>query len=437
MSESSVHGPAFAAAVGLALISGVFLLAAHAMVATRHRRIERRLAQGLSPAGAALKVRGELNAALAAAEVGAILCAVSAGWIGAPALTRWIGDRMPSFPGGGTVAGAAALLLLAALFVLLGHALPRRLAELHPERAAGIAVPVLLALSRILFPLTYALHALALALFRLTGLKPALKERPGEDEAALKLLSLASRRLGLLGEVQRDLLAQVFEYDEAPIGKVMTPRSEMACIPSTMRAKEALEAVRHLGFTRFPVCDREKDRVIGLIHIRELVDAVDVNPRRPVTDVMTATISLPVETPVGAALKEMQAHRVHLAVVVGAHGSTAGLVTTEDLLGELLGERSVSDGTRERWKAVSADTFELDGSLLVGELEEALDVDLHHVGIETIGDFISGKLGRKPHAGDSVKVDGLRFDILDARGTRILRLRVQKERGARSRVRRA
>lgn len=435
MSESSVHGLAFAATVGFALISGVFLLAAYALHKTRHRRIERRLAEGLSRADAALKVRRELNASLIAAEVGSLLCALGAGWIGAPALTRWIGSRLPAFPGAAVAAGAASLLLLGSLFFLVSQALPKRLASRYPEPSAKVAAPIALAFSWILSPLTYALHLFALGLFRLAGLKPKSRERAEGDEATLQLLSLASHRHGLLGEVQRDLLAQVFTYEEAPVKRVMTPRSEMACIASTMRAKEALEAVRHLGFTRFPVCDRGKDHVIGVVHLRELVDAVDINPRRAVTDVMTATIALPEAMPVGAALKEMQAHRVHLAVVVNEHGSTAGLVTTEDLLGELVGERPVFGRASERWKALGADTFELDGRLLVDELEDALDVDLHHAGIETVGEYVAGKLGRKPHAGDSVKVDALRFDILDARGMRILRLRVQKERGARARVR--
>jgi len=428
---------ALAATAGLAIAAGVFLSAVHALYITRLERIERRIAQGLSRAEAALKVRGEIDSALAAAQVGPALCAVGAGWAGAPSLAGWIGAHLPPFPGSSAIAGAAGLVIAGSIFTVLGLALPRRLAARRPGLAARLAAPVALGVARLLWPLTWALHGIAAGLARLAGHTPAPKEQARESEEDLQLLALSSRRFGLFGEVQRDLLAQVFGFDEPRVRDAMTPRADMACIPSTMRAKEALEAVRHLGFTRFPVCDRDKDHIVGVVHYRELVDAADAHPRRPVSDVMSPIVTLADQAPAGEALKEMLAHRVHLAVVVNEHGSTAGLVTTEDLAAALAGELPPPEGTAERFKTLGQDLFEFDGSLLVEELEDALDIDLQHPGVETIGAFVAGKLGRKPHAGDTVRVDSLRFDILDVKGARIVRLRVQKERGAKAPVRQA
>ena len=190
--------------------------------------------------------------------------------------------------------------------------------------------------------------------------------------------------------------------------------------------------MRQFGFTRYPVYDGEHEHMIGVVHFRELIDAADISPRAPVSDVMHTAVTLSPRTAASEALQTMQTRGSHLAVVAAEKGTALGIITIEDLLGELLldGPGQAGGGALPRSVEVAPGVFEIDGSLVVQEVEDLLDVDLHYAGLETIGGYVFGRLGRKPKVGDSVKADGVIFDVVDVHGARIRRLRAQRSREA-------
>lgn len=399
-----------------------------ALVRTRRDRLKQRVESGTDRVEAVMQVDRELTAGLLTARVGALFGAVLGGWAGAiglaPAARRLLGAA--DHPLWGALVALCAYLLVGIVVASFGHVAARRLAL--ARRAQGATGQG--AAARLFSALTLPLAALSA---RLGG--AALRRSPGDassggdlTEDELNLLILSSYRQGTIGAAQRELIGRVFGHTEELVRDVMTPRSEMACIPSSMRAGEAIEVARQFGFTRFPICEGGKDRVIGVVHYRDLIDAKDQNARLPVTDAMRPAVGVGPDLPVSEALAVMQQHRAHMAIVTDDGGASVGLVTVEDLLSSMVSPPAPEGDSRVR--ETGKGVFEFGGDLLVDEVEDALGVDLQRVGVETIGAYLFGRFGRRPKEGDSIKIAGIVFDVLEVRGARIRRLRAQRSREA-------
>lgn len=415
-------------AAGFLALGALFALGETRLFDEGKQRIERLVVGSEAKAAAILSAIRRLRLELAAAQIGALLSAVglgiSLGRAGAALTSAW-----SAAPPVQVATQLAALALVAFLYVAFGHTLPRALgSDRTPGGVSRRAVGLVRLATPILAPLVHWSEALCGRFLRLD--RPELTERLKEDYPAedLGAILLRSHRYGLLGAAERELVRSLFKFQEPTAKQIATPRSDMACIPASMRVGEALQAVRHIGFTRYPVCEGSIDRVIGIVHFRDLVDGVDADPRRPITDVMQPAVHVPDTMPASEILKALQQAGAHMAVVEEGDG-VVGLVTLEDLLAAFFAERpSATHDRPAQIKPLSRDVFEIDGALIVEEVEDALGVDLRHAGLQTIGGYVFGRLGRKAREGDSLKVNGVLFDVLEMKGARITRLRAQRTR---------
>ncbi len=408
--------------------SALFTSIEVAVVRARRARLEDYIESGKDRVEAVKQVDRELYSGLLVARVGIVFGAVLAGWVGAvgfgPAARNMLGAE------GNPVLGALAVflvyLIVGILIAAFGHLAPRSFALARQSQDAsrrGVLFRIIWALT---LPLASVASWLAGVLLWFSRSADAGNGQLSEDE--LNLLMLSSYRRGNVGGAQRDLINRVFGHKEDHVRDCLTPRSEMACISSAMRVGDALEVARQFGFTRFPVCEGGKDRVIGIVHYRDLIDAKETNARQPVTDVMRPTVCVAPDLPVSEALATMQQHRMHMAIVTDDSGSALGLVTMEDLLSNMVSEPVPADDMSIR--AIGKGVYEFGGDLLVEEVEDALDIDFQNVGVESIGGYLFGKFGRKPKEGDSIKIAGIVFDVLEVRGARIRRLRAMRSREA-------
>ena len=416
-------------AVGFVTLSALYAAAESLLFVEGRERIEKRLAAGEQGAGTVLSgtraLQEELAAVQAAGLVTTLGLGVSLGRLGTAAAKALAGSLAAGWI---AAIGLAGFVLAAFLHAALGVVLPRALGANRPPSWLAKAATALVRVSApAVLPFVRLVERATRSLLGLAGRRPADSPKGLYPVEELGAILLRSHRYGILGAAQRELLHSIFNFRERSAKEVATPRSEMACVYASMRVSQALEAVRQFGFTRYPVCDGDKERVIGVVHFRDLVDAADADPKQWVTDVMDSVLHVPESAPASEVLKELQARRAHLAIVVGEHDQVVGMITLEDLLEEFFSPPRAG-GDFPHIKAVAPDTFELDGSLIVEEVEDALGVELRHAGLETIGGYVFGRLGRKAQEGDTLKVNGVLFDVLEMRGPRITRLRAHKTR---------
>lgn len=436
MSMAAAELPFLVAVLFLLVVASGICAAVEASASrSQQRRLEELIASGVDQADAALRAGKELGAKIEAARFVAAASAILLGWLGAPPLYRALsGALIPvvSQGLGQALSGVFALALLLLFQLVLGQLIPQRLATPAGSSPPRFLEQLALWVYRLFSPLIVLTHALAQGLVAIMGGR-RFGEKGELAHGSLELIALRSWSKGPYGATQREILKRYFAFEEKTVGELMVPRQDVAALPSSMRMREAKDAARQFGFTRYPVFDGERQHVIGIVHLRDLIDAADATPRAPVTDAMQAAVTLSPRTPASEALRTMRAGGSHLAVVVDDHGEAVGIVTVEDILAELVLEGH--EGQRPPQSLPSSvelapGLWELDSQLLVQEVEDLLDVDLDDAGLQTIGSYVFSRLGRKPKPGDSVKVDGFIFEVIAVQGARVRRLRAQRTREA-------
>jgi len=290
------------------------------------------------------------------------------------------------------------------------------------------------------------IRVLALPLRPLTALLSSTLRRFGADpegEAARTLaeevLDVASEteRQEALGETERRMIEGILELPETDAAEVMTPRTSLAAITASDNLQTALEVVRNEGHSRIPVYEGDLDHIVGIFHAKDILaalpDGLDLE-KTVVREHMRAPFFIPETTRVPAILEEMRRRRNHLAVVVDEYGGTAGVVTIEDLLEEIVGEIEDEHDTTSPQPSIEnlgPGEVMIEGVVPVGDLNEVLGVDLpEDEGYDTVAGLIFQELGRIPTPGESLQVDGVYLEVVEADERRIRRIRARRERPA-------
>jgi CBS domain containing-hemolysin-like protein len=278
------------------------------------------------------------------------------------------------------------------------------------------------------YPLVAVTSALARGTVRLFGIRTVPVEDIARNEEELRRIVNASEKRGELDKVESTLIDNVLEFNDRVAREVMIPRQDMVCLFTDDTLEENLDTIRRSCHTRYPLCEEDKDHVLGMIHVRDLMDHTqdkDFDLRSILRNIVVVS-----ENMSGAkVLQMMQDKRIQLAVVVDEYGGTTGLLTLEDLVEEIIGEIQDEHDQPEAAEVVRLPdgNYELDGEVLLEELDELLQVDLEDADEDdTIGGYIFGVLGRKPVAGDEVTVAGWRFTILKMDHLRVDRVRAER-----------
>jgi putative hemolysin len=341
-----------------------------------------------------------------------------------------------------TLVGIVAEHLFGGLGVLLGivfeivvifvffEAVPKNWAVQHADRAALLSAPIVSTLIRI--PPIRWLSALLIGLANLiiggSGDDQEGGHRSYITDSELKAMADVAHEENVIEHDERTFIHSIIDFGDTVAREVMTPRPDMVTVEAVVTVRDALEAALAAGFSRIPVEAAGIDDIIGIAYTKDLVRAERVGKAgQPVRDVMRAAKFIPESKEVSDLLREMQEEKFHMAVVVDEYGGTAGLITLEDLLEELVGdivdEFDVEEPTVER---------NADGSVLVSALysvddaDDLLGTEFPHGPWDTVGGLMMDLAGRVPDPGDSVEVDGFRLTALDVRGRRIGRVRIER-----------
>ena len=410
--------------VVLALVLGnaIFVAAEYALVTARRTRLEERAERHGRPARTALRLMDEPVRFISAVQVGITVLGIALGVVGEPLVSAYF-EFLPR-----GVAFAIAFSILTYLSVVLGELVPKALALQKAELLAlALAVPIDL-LTRALSPVVWVLQHSSNAVLRVFRVKPAPAGMMAFTREDIRQSVAAAEDVGEIRTAEEEMLYKVFDFAEKEVADVMVPRPDIVGLSVDLPPEQALGLILESPYTRYPVYRESLDDIIGILHIRALVSALN---DRSIASVKLEELLLPAyvvpETKdLGALLAEFRRTSQHLAVVVDEYGATAGIVTLEDLLEEIVGDiEDEFDLPDESVERVSETTVRVDGTFTIDDFNEQFGTEIESEDFHTVAGYVFGHLGRAAEVGDEVVDQRLRFRVLETTGSRIQRLEIE------------
>jgi len=319
------------------------------------------------------------------------------------------------------------LLSVAAFILVTEHFVPLLIIQRDPERVLAVLLPSFDPVARLLHPLVVALVGVAAAGRRDQPAGPQDNE-PEEGEVAHAYLEQGEEQ-GLIERDERRLLQSIVDFGDTMVREVMTPRPDIVAIHGDATYDELRAIFHEQEYSRVPVYQENLDNILGFVYVKDLI-LLDTahGDDRPIPRLLRPAHVVPETKKVSELLKEFQRRQVQLALVVDEYGGTAGLVTVEDLLEEIVGEiRDEYDVETEPVIDEGGGRFLFSGKVSIGELADRLDVDIERQGFETVGGYVLSKLGRVPAVGEIVEIEGLSVEVVEAERRRIHRVRVSRQ----------
>ncbi len=407
----------------LLLLNALFVAAEFAIVAAPRTAIEQRVLRGERIARIVRSVLASpqwQDRYIATAQLGITFASLGLGMYGEHRLadavaplfeslgaSRWIAAHV--------VASVFAVAILTFLHIVIGEMVPKSIALQVSERAVVWVTPWMLATEALLFPLVWLLNTVGNGLLALAGVRRQASADRYYTPEELQLVVQESEAGGVLRADAGRMLLELFEFGDLAAAQVMVPRVRVTGLEVGATPDEVRELIRTAPHTRLPVYDGDLDHIVGMVHIKDLLRhlAADAPVRA------TGTRPLPV-VPETAALDDvlgvMRRERTQMAVVIDEHGGTAGVVTLEDLIEEVVGEIDESPGVKPSIYTDESGRLRVAGTVRLEELGQKFDLDLAHEDVDSVSGLVLTRLGRPPKVKDAVEYEGLRFEVTAVHG---------------------
>ncbi|MBN9652670.1 HlyC/CorC family transporter [Halobacillus sp. GSS1] len=415
----------------LILLTAFFVASEFAIVKVRKTRLEAKAAEGHKKAENAIRVVSDLDYYLSACQLGITITALGLGWLGEPTLEvllRPLFDRI-ALPEGitHTLSFAIAFFVITFLHVVLGELAPKTMAIQKAESITLLLSRPLMLYSKLMYPLIWLLNGSANIFVRMFGFQTARESDEVHSEEELRHILTKSYQKGEINRSEYTYVDRIFEFDNRTAKEIMIPRTEMAVLDARQSVTNAVREVKHNRYTRYPVIERSKDEIIGIIHMKELLydDAENQSTLRPfLRPVMKVFENIPIHD----LLVKMQKDHTHMAVLIDEYGGTSGIVTVEDILEEIVGEiRDEFDAEEERdIKRLKNGHFLIEGKTAIQDINDFFDIQLDHMDIDTISGWMYTK-DFEAKEGTIVEGEGYRFKIVDLVKGQIKKVEMWKE----------
>jgi len=411
------------AVAALVLLNGFFVAAEYALVTVRRTRLQEMVGEGNRRAKQVLGLTAVPPRFIAAMQLGVTVTSLAIGALVEQALTALFDPVMAT-----VLAVALSLLLLTFFHVVVGELVPKGISLGHSERTALLVAPPVRLFFFVFKPLIWFLQRSSEVTLRLLGLEPPGADGAVYSEAELKLLLERSTVEGELEEEEQEMLYKVFDFADKEAADVMVPRPEVAVVAADMPPEECLSKVLDSPYTRFPVYRETPEHIIGVLHLRDLLNAMN---DRGIADVQIEEILrppyiVPETKDIAALLTEFRRTNQHMAIVVDEYGDMEGIVTLEDVIEEIVGEiEDEFDLPDESIEKLDDGRIRIDGTFPIDDFNEQFGSELPIEDYHTMGGYVFGLLGRAPLAGDQLADDRLRFTVIDLEGSRIDRLEIE------------
>jgi putative hemolysin len=397
----------------LALVQAVFVAAEIAILTIRRSRVEQLIDEGQRGAKLVRRLADEPARPLAVIQIAVTFVGFLSSAYGAVNLPARLESVLSGVPVLRDYAAGTALvietILLAAFFIVFGELIPKTLALAHTDRfALALAVPVDL-LGRLLRPVVWLLSGITRVITRGLGANVSQRAMISTDE--LKLIAERAGQDGVLEAEEEQMINAVIELGERRLHEVMVPRTEMTALSVTSSLDDAIDTIIREGHSRIPVYDGTIDQVCGILYAKDLLPFLKGEDKRPnLRTLLRAPLFVPESMSIDDLLHKLQGRKVHLAIVLDEYGGTAGMVTIEDLLEEIVGEiQDEYDQEEPLIVRISDHEARVDGRAAVEDLGEALEVDLSVLEdaaeYDTVGGLVYHRIGGVPRPGDVVELE--------------------------------
>jgi CBS domain containing-hemolysin-like protein len=426
-----VIASALIVSLALLLLNGFFVAASIGLLAARPTRLEELVAQGEPRAKTALSSTRELSVMLAGAQLGITMCSLGLGFAAEPAVARLIAGPLGAteLPDGfvHSISFAVGLAIVVFFHMVFGEMAPKNVAISEPERTAlWLALPMRIYVT-VFRPLIYVLNFVAKAGLKLMGIEARDDLASVHTAEEIGAMIAEAGKEGVLEEFKQRLLSGAIELGTRDAGAAMIPRTEIEAVSVTARPAEIERKGVETGHSRLPVYAGDLDHVLGFVHAKDLLRVGPEERERPLPRrLIRQMLIVPESRKLRPLLIDMRRERRHLALVIDEHGGTAGIVTLEDLLEELVGEIRDEYDVRELGvERLDSRRFVVPGSLRIDEASTRLGVDLPEGEYETVAGFLMDRLGRIPKRRDSVEHDGWRLRVRNMNRRRVVQVLIE------------
>ena len=419
----------------LVLANAFFVAAEFAIVKVRASQIELLAQAGSRTAQMGQHLISHLDAYLSATQLGITLASLGLGWIGEPVVAKLIIGIMHAggFEADPELAHRLALpiafILITFLHIVFGELAPKSLAIQHSQQTT-LAVAFPLWFFYLIFsPAVVALNWVSNQVLHLFGIGAASESAHYHSGEELRFLLEQGREGGTIEEDEHELIENVFEFGETSVREIMVPRTNIAAVDVTAPQGDLIKLLVEGGYSRIPVYEDSLDNVIGVVHAKDLITLMEHRDLIILRDLIRPAFFVPETKPIDDLLREFQRRKVHIAIVVDEFGSTAGLVTMEDVLEELVGEiEDEHDSENHDIEQVSDQTYIINAALSIPDVNDHIEEFELPEGNDytSVGGFINKWLGRIPEVSETFEYDSLRMTVLETDNHHVARVKIEK-----------
>ncbi|UJF36274.1 hemolysin family protein [Paenibacillus hexagrammi] len=416
----------------LVLLNGFFVAAEFALVKVRQSRLQQLVNEGSGKAQYAMTVTSQLDTYLSATQLGITLASLGLGWVGEPAVSELIMEPLlhtlhiePSVYTN-TLSFVVSFAFITFMHIVLGELAPKSFAIQKAETTSLWLSAPLLFFYKIFRPIIWMLNVAANAFLRWIGVEPASEHEAAHTEEEIRILMDESVKSGHIDQDEMVLFDNIFEFSERIAREVMLPRTDMDCLFLDLSFLENLQMVHETKHTRYPVGVEDKDQIVGFVHIADLLTA-DPDEEQDLQTFIRPILNVPESMEVSRVLKLMQKKHSQLAVVIDEYGGTAGLLTLEDILEEIVGELHDEFDIDERPGIEVKDTYtSVDGRMLIEDVNDTLGLEIEDDEVDSIGGWLFKKLEGAPVKGKKVEFGEHIFEVSEVDRLRIVRVHISK-----------
>lgn len=393
-----------------------------AFIAFNRIRIRHLIEKGSSSAETAQKIRDQHDRLFSAVILSGNLFTVLATSVGTALALKFFGEEY------GIIIST---IIMTFLTVVFGELAPKTFAVTHAEKVALFMAKPMEFYIKLISPLAWIFNKLSSLIIRFFGgeIKPTPQFLTEEEMKAM--ISIGEEE-GTLEKEEKEMLHKVFEFGDKKVSEAMVPRTEIVAVPEDAVVADVLELLTTEGYSRFPVIKETVDNIIGILYVKDILIKMakeEIAPDTSIAALIRDAYYIPESKMVTELLDEMQKHKFQIAIIVDEHGGTAGIITLEDIMEEIVGglqDEFEAIGAEKEVEIVDESTLVVSGFTGIDEVNELVGVDLKSEEFNTIGGFLFGLFGHLPRVGEQLKYHGLKFLILEMDGKKIDKVKITK-----------
>ncbi|WP_169975735.1 MULTISPECIES: hemolysin family protein [unclassified Campylobacter] len=422
-------------AILFVLLNAFFVLSEFAIVKVRRSRLEELIKDKVPNAKLAYDMSNKLDTYLSATQLGITLSSLALGWIGEPAIARLIERPLQIYFDVSdlvvhTVAFAIAFTTITLFHVVLGELVPKSIAIAKAEKSTLLIAKPLHIFWVIFSPLIKTFDYLAWLSLKMLGIKPAKESELAHSEEEIKIIVGESLKGGVLDSFETELIKNAVDFSDTVAKEIMTPRRDLVCINKQKSFEDNLKVIFESKYTRFPYIDGSKDVILGMIHIRDILAVhFGEGKKKDFDQIVRKFLIVPESLSISKALVMMNKQQISAALVVDEYGGTAGLLTMEDIMEEVLGDlNDEHDEADPHFRKINDNIYEFNGRFDLESVEELMGISFDEETDQvTIGGYVFNLIGRLPVVGDRIDDENCHYEVRKMDGTSILTVKVRKK----------